>query len=77
MHDTRVYVDQYESGPFGQRHVQVKSFDKLAEAESYVRSASIPLSAYLATDGWLASCLKTHSTSTWPKPGPGGAGRDS
>ncbi|MER8386689.1 hypothetical protein NKJ46_12210 [Mesorhizobium sp. M0166] len=58
MHDTWVYVDQYESGPFGQRHIQVKSFDNLADAEAYVRSASIPLVGYLATNGWFAITLR-------------------
>jgi hypothetical protein len=58
MHDTWVHVDQYESGAFGQLHVQVKSFDNLADAQSYVRSATIPLSAYLATNGWFAITLK-------------------
>lgn len=58
MHDTWVYVDQYESGPFGQRHIQVKSFDNLADASAYVRSSSIPLTAYLATNGWFAVTLK-------------------
>ncbi|RWP76890.1 hypothetical protein [Mesorhizobium sp.] len=58
MHDTWVYVDQYESGPFEQRHIQVKSFDNLADASAYARSASIPLSAYLATNGWFAVTLE-------------------
>ncbi|QPC89734.1 SH3 domain-containing protein [Mesorhizobium sp. INR15] len=58
MHDTWVHVDQYDSGPFGQFHVQVKSFDNLAEAESYVRSAPVPLSAYLVTNGWFAITLR-------------------
>ncbi|MHA6687848.1 hypothetical protein [Mesorhizobium sp. A556] len=57
MHDTWVYVDQFESGPFSQRHVQIKSFDNLSDAEAYVRSAPIPLSAYLATNGWFAITL--------------------
>ncbi|MER9563491.1 hypothetical protein [Mesorhizobium sp. M0571] len=58
MHDTWIYVDQYESGPFGQRYIQIKSFDNLADASAYVRSASIPLTAYLATNGWFAVTLK-------------------
>ncbi|RNJ42372.1 hypothetical protein B5V01_28415 [Mesorhizobium erdmanii] len=58
MHDTWVHVDQYDSGPLGEFHVQVKSFDNLAEAESYVRSSSVPLSAYLVTNGWFAITLK-------------------
>lgn len=57
MHDTWVHIDQYDSGPFGQRHIQVKSFDNYAEAEAYVRTSSIPLSAYLATNGWFAITL--------------------
>lgn len=58
MHHTWVYVEQYESGPFGHRHIQVKSFDNLADAETYVRAASVPLSAYLATNGWFAVTLE-------------------
>ncbi|TPM21772.1 hypothetical protein FJ958_25445 [Mesorhizobium sp. B2-3-5] len=54
MHDT---WDQYDGGPFGRRHIQVKSFDNYAEAEAYVRSSSIPLSAYLANNGWFAITL--------------------
>ncbi|TPJ77181.1 MULTISPECIES: SH3 domain-containing protein [unclassified Mesorhizobium] len=57
MHDTWVHVDQYDSGPFGRRHIQVKSFDNYAEAEAYVRTSSIPVSAYLATNGWFAITL--------------------
>lgn len=58
LHDTWVYVDQYESGPFYERHIQIKSFDNLAEAEAYVRSSRIPVTAYLATNGWFAITLK-------------------
>jgi hypothetical protein len=36
--------------PFGQRHIQIKSFDNLAEANAYARSASIAVSAYLVTN---------------------------
>lgn len=57
MHDTWVHVDQYDSGPFGRRHIQVKSFDNYAEAEAYVRTSAIPVSAYLATNGWFAITL--------------------
>ncbi|BAB51286.1 mlr4688 [Mesorhizobium japonicum MAFF 303099] len=57
MHDTWIHVDQYDSGPFGKRHIQVKSFGDYAAAEAYVRSSSIPLSAYLATNGWFAITL--------------------
>ncbi|TIN70491.1 MAG: hypothetical protein E5Y30_15900 [Mesorhizobium sp.] len=58
LHDTWVYVDQYEHGPFEQRHIQVKSFDNLADASAFVRTASVPLAAYLATNGWFAITLE-------------------
>jgi hypothetical protein len=58
MHHTWVYVDQYDSGPFNHRHIQVKSFENRADAEYYVRSASIPLAAYLSSNGWFAVTLK-------------------
>ncbi|HHZ07678.1 MAG TPA: hypothetical protein GX405_02740 [Rhizobiales bacterium] len=57
MHHTWVYVDQFESGPFDQRHIQVKIFESYGEAEAYVRTATIPLAAYLATNGWFAITL--------------------
>ncbi|RUM95216.1 hypothetical protein EET67_24510 [Pseudaminobacter arsenicus] len=58
MHHTWVYVDQYDSGPFSQRHIQVKSVDNLIEAETIVRSSPVALSAYLATNGWFAITLE-------------------
>jgi hypothetical protein len=57
LHDTWVYVDQYESGPFEERHIQVKSFENFADAEAYVRSSRIPVTAYMATNGWFAVTL--------------------
>lgn len=57
LHHTWVYVDQFESGLFGHRHIQVKSFDNYAETEAYVRASPIPLAAYLATNGWFAITL--------------------
>ncbi|MGX9576963.1 hypothetical protein [Mesorhizobium sp. f-mel] len=58
MHHTWVLVDQYDSGPSRQRHIQIKSFDNLAEANAYARSASIAVSAYLVTNGWFAITLE-------------------
>lgn len=58
MHHTWVHVDQFESGPFGRRHVQIKSVDNLTAVETYVRSFSLPLSAYLASNGWFAITLE-------------------
>ena len=58
MHHSWVHVDQYESGPFGQRHVQIKSADNLGEVESFVRSSRLPLAAYMATNGWYAITIE-------------------
>jgi hypothetical protein len=58
MHDTWVHVDQYQSGAFEQRHIQIKSFDNYAEAEAFVRSSTLSLSIYLATNRWFAITLK-------------------
>jgi hypothetical protein len=43
-----VYVDQYEGGPYGRRHIQIKSFDNLGDAHAFVRGSSLPLAVYLA-----------------------------
>jgi len=58
MHDTWIRVDQYDSGPFDKRHIQVKSFDNQADAVAFARASSVPLSAYLATNGWFAVAFK-------------------
>lgn len=57
LHHTWVYVDQYDGGPYDQRHIQIKSFDNLADAASFVRSSRLPVRAYLATNGWFAITL--------------------
>lgn len=57
LHHSWVFVDQFQSGPFAQRHVQIKSFENYQEAEAYIRSSSLPLRAYLATNGWIAITL--------------------
>jgi hypothetical protein len=59
MHHTWVWVAQYDSGPFAERHIQVKSFGNYADSTAYVRSTyNVPLSVYLATNGWFAITLK-------------------
>ncbi|MHA7882762.1 SH3 domain-containing protein [Nitratireductor rhodophyticola] len=58
LHHTWVYVDQFDSGPFAHRHIQVKSFADLESAKAFVRSSSLPVAAYLATNGWFAITLE-------------------
>jgi hypothetical protein len=59
MHHTWVWVEQYESGPFDKRHIQVKSFQNLAETEAYIRNfPNYQLVAYLATNGWYAVTME-------------------
>ncbi len=58
MHDTWVLVDQFESGSFHARHIQIKSFSDYASAEHYIRSSGMRLAAYLSTNGWFAITLK-------------------
>lgn len=57
MHHSWVKVDQFETGPFDERLIQVKSFQDYANAESFVRSFSKPLDVYLASNGWFAVTL--------------------
>ena len=37
--------------------MQVKSFRTLGDARSYIKESSIPLSAHLAANGWIAVTL--------------------
>lgn len=65
LHDTWVLVDQFESGPFEARHIQIKSYEHLHEAEAYARRSPLPVSVYLATNGWFAVTLEeTHDKDT-------------
>jgi hypothetical protein len=57
MHHSWVKVDQFESGPFDKRLIQVKSFQDYSNAESFVRLFSKPLDIHLASNGWLAVTL--------------------
>ncbi len=57
VHNTWVMVDQFATGPFDGRHIQVKSLQDYDEAQSYARAASPPLAVYLATNGWFAITL--------------------
>ncbi len=52
-----VAVDQYESGPFDQRYIQVKSLSDFAAAEAYARSSPIPLAVHLSNNGMFAIAL--------------------
>ncbi|TYR36115.1 hypothetical protein FY036_01320 [Mesorhizobium microcysteis] len=58
MHHTWVFVDQFNAAPFGQRHVQVKSVRTIPEAAAVLQTSAIPLSVYLATNGWFAITLE-------------------
>ncbi|CDN57055.1 Putative periplasmic protein (plasmid) [Neorhizobium galegae bv. officinalis bv. officinalis str. HAMBI 1141] len=57
LHHSWVWVTQFEAAPFGTAFVQVKSFDNLSETRDYIRNSTLPLSAYLATNGWFAITL--------------------
>lgn len=54
LHHTWVYVDQYESGPYGQRHIQIKSAKTAEEVVAFSKVAKVPINVYLATNGWFA-----------------------
>lgn len=58
MHHTWVYVDQFESGPFDHRHVQIKSFDNLYDALTFAETSSLQVDVYLATNAWYAVTLR-------------------
>lgn len=65
LHDTWVLVDQFESGPFEARHIQIKSYELIDDAEAYARRSPLPVSVYLATNGWFAVTLEeTHDKDT-------------
>jgi hypothetical protein len=54
MHHTWIRVDQFDATPGQLRLIQIKSFDNLHEAVDYATARDLPLSVYLATNGWYA-----------------------
>lgn len=58
MHHTWVYVDQFESGPFERRHIQIKSLEDMQEAIRFAQSSPIDLDVYLASNSWFAVTLR-------------------
>ncbi len=58
MHYSWVHVTQFEEDAGEGRYVQVRSFSSLPEAEAFVRTSPVPLSAHLAANGWFAVTLK-------------------
>lgn len=57
MFHSWVWVAEYGAGPYGTQFVQVKSFDNYAQTEQYVRGSPLPLTAFLASNGWFAITL--------------------
>lgn len=57
LHHNWVKVDQFIQKPFGDRFIQVKSFDNFEDAQSYVMGSQLPLVAFLATNKWYAIAL--------------------
>ncbi|WFU49151.1 SH3 domain-containing protein [Sinorhizobium terangae] len=58
LHETQISVREYDGGAFEDRHVQIRSFDDYTDAEAFVRASSLPLAAYLVSNGWFAVTLK-------------------
>ncbi|WP_422374961.1 SH3 domain-containing protein [Roseibium sp.] len=54
MHHTWIRVDQFDATPGELRLIQIKSFDNIQEAVGYALARDLPLSVYLATNGWYA-----------------------
>jgi|UPI0006459EF6 hypothetical protein len=52
-----VWVAEFGAGPYGSQFVQVKSFDNYPQTEQYVRGSPLPLTAFLASNGWFAITL--------------------
>lgn len=58
LHDTWVLVDQFQSGGFEDRHIQIKSFGTYPEAVAYAEQSPLRVAAYLSTNGWFAVTLE-------------------
>lgn len=54
LHHTWVRVDQYDATPGLLRLIQIKSFASIDNALAYAEAIPIPVSVFLATNGWYA-----------------------
>jgi len=57
LHHTWVKVDQFVSGTFEGRHIQIQSFKDPERAQAFIQSSTLPLAGYVATNGWIAITL--------------------
>ncbi|MDC1198766.1 SH3 domain-containing protein [bacterium] len=57
LHHTWLKVDEFYSGGFEAKHVQIKSFDDPSEVQVYLRESPLDLDVYMATNGWFAITL--------------------
>lgn len=65
LHHSWVLVDQFAGAFTEQRYIQIRSYHELDDALSFVRSAPVPLSAFLSVNGWIAVTFKdTYDRST-------------
>jgi len=58
MHHTWVRVDQFDGTLGLLRLIQIKSFDNIDDALTFVRLLGFPASIYLATNGWYAVTIE-------------------
>lgn len=57
LHHTWVRVDQFDATPGMQRLIQIKSFSDASEAFEFAGVFPLPVSIFLATNGWYAITL--------------------
>jgi hypothetical protein len=57
LHHTWVRVDQFDATPGMQRLIQIKSFSNAPEAFEFASAFPLPVSVFLATNGWYAITL--------------------
>lgn len=62
-HASWVAVDQFSGPGYGNRVIQLKSARNLVDADAFLRSAPLPLTVYLASNGWYAITTRQIYTS--------------
>jgi len=58
MHHSWILVDEYMGAYSEQRYIQIRSYHELNDALEFVRTAPVPLSAFLSTNGWIAVAFR-------------------
>lgn len=58
MHDSWIWVREFEENRFGKRYLQIKIFSDLEAARSFALNSKIPMAVHLMANSWFAVTIE-------------------